>query len=111
MKRLTSFVLAAALVGGGVASAVPNPLFAQATPDHSVEPSPPPAATTPPGGGPVIDLPPDEQQPPPKPATATPLPAPAVPRGVDPTVVSNQAYATDLGAGRRIPIGAYGEAM
>jgi hypothetical protein len=137
MKPFLAFVWAAAMLGGGAASALPNPLpppepvassatsapaatLAQATSaPPAAEPSPgasPSAATVPEaappaapaGGGPVIDLPPDE---PPKPASATPLPPPAVPRGVDPTVVSGQSYATDLGAGRRIPIGAYGEAM
>lgn len=62
-------------------------------------------AQTPPSG-PIIDLPPEEKTPPPPPG---PPPAPVLPRGVDPSLMSNTAYATDLGAGRRIPIGAYGE--
>ncbi len=74
------------------------------TPDGGVAP-----ARTPGGAGPIIELPPD---PPPTPPTVAVAPAPPPPgptRGVDPLVNQEGSFATDLGAGRRIPIGAYGE--
>lgn len=48
--------------------------------------------------GPVIELPPND--PPPTPV-----------RIADPTLAKDRSYAMDLGAGRRIPIGSYGETM
>jgi hypothetical protein len=93
---------------------VPAPQVAQAPPGPT---DAPPAVVTPPppaaASGPVIVMPPEE---PPAaksaPGQVEPEPEPPpVPRGIDPQLASNQAFATNLGAGRRIPIGAYGEAM
>jgi hypothetical protein len=71
-------------------------------------PTPAPAAQTtgtPGSQGPQIVLPPNEPAPPKSDGVAH-----LAPRAADPTLASDRSYATDLGNGRRIPIGAYGEA-
>ena len=57
--------------------------------------------------GPVISLPAEEPSEPANPSAAPSKPA--LPRDYDPTMATGQAFSTDLGSGRRIPIGAYGE--
>lgn len=71
------------------------------------QPAQPVAAQADGKSGPVISLPAEET-----PDSANPAAAPskpALPRDYDPTMATGQAFSTDLGSGRRIPIGAYGE--
>ena len=60
------------------------------------------------GQGPVITLAPEESTDSTTPSTP-PASASTLPRDYDPTLATGQAFSTDLGSGRRIPIGAYGE--
>jgi hypothetical protein len=88
-----------------------QPAVAQPQPTQPAPTQPAPTAQPQPAPstGPTIVMPPPEPPAAPAPGADAPQPV-SLERGVDPSVANNQSYATDLGAGRRIPIGAYGEA-
>lgn len=113
MTSFRAVVIAAAVMAAGGARAVETPLVAQiespdmgtAPPVEAPQPAPPPPASTQPPpppvqtpgtGGPAMTLPPEAN---------TPFEVPPSEQVLDPT----RSPSLDLGAGRRIPIGAYGE--
>jgi hypothetical protein len=89
------------------ASALADAPDGGAPPDGMTADAAPEAARPPGQAGPIIEMPPEPPTPPTAPTDATPI----APRGIDPLVNREGSYSTDLGAGRRIPIGAYGEAF
>ena len=98
---LSTFASALAQSGADAPDAGASPVAA----------APPATTESPPGRppgtpGPIIELPPE-------PPVVTPPPplslVPPLSRGVDPLLNQQGSFSTDLGTGRRIPIGAYGE--